>query len=91
MPNFVLNLEYAWLPELFPGILEGDFLPNSEKLANVDPLNQSWERVAYAVLILIADDGTLDVHGESAESAFAEYCGVLKTAVPDYLSGQVWP
>lgn len=91
VPNFVLNLEYAWLPELFPGILEGEFSPNPEKLANIDPLNQSWERVAYAVLILIAVDGTLDVHGESAESAFADYCRVLKTAVPDYLSGQVWP
>lgn len=91
VPNFALSLEYEWLPQLFPGVLEGQFAPNADKLGNLSPLNQSWERIAYAVLILLAEDRILDVHEDSAESAFVEYCRVVKTGVPDYLSGHVWP
>jgi len=91
VPNFTLNLEYPWLPKLFPGILEGDFSPDSEKLRNLSPVNHSWERIAYAVLVLLAGDGVLDVHDEEAEGAFAEYCQAVTKGVPDYLSGEVWP
>jgi len=90
VPSFTLNLEYPWLPELFPGILEGEFSPDSENLRNLSPMNQSWERIAYAVLVLLADDGTLDVHDE-AEGVFVEYCQAVTGGIPDYLSGEVWP
>jgi len=91
VPDLVLGREVPWLLEFFPGIDEGKFSPDFERLIRTEPLNHSWERVAYAVMILLSEDGVLDVRSESSERKFINYCQAISKRVPNYLSGQMWP
>lgn len=91
VPNIVLNQNYAWLPELFPGFEDKKFSPNSKKLKEIEPLNRAWERIAYTVLILLSKNGILDVRSDPGEKDFLLYCQDIATSVPDYLAGEVWP
>lgn len=86
-----LEADTEWVDQLFPGLRDGIFNPDINKLRAIHPEMTAYTRIAYAVMYLMSDSGRFDFSDEQTVERFSNYCSKIQSGVPDFLNGELYP